>query len=470
MRRSTRARVPNKKYSVNAFADLELDAIISSDNSPRSQLAPETPLPIDDSGDDEEFDLAAAEAAEPREEEEDEESLAGNNSEGSSIATPQGGNSDLEVQGEDIAPRAVIRSARRPPGRRHTKPSPLLHFRGLRELNRKEGKPQKIMAFVGSDPKDVVPFLQARDKWVFGNILPTRKADRAGVGGMAHAPVHSFKKRKEEADAGWDWYYDEGGREMFCEGQKVRILNGTDAQPYRFDVTKRPSYKILLGPYGLQQPYELAHEQCLNIENIERPRGEFSDEKAAWLLNISIPVTSLEWAPNQSGENQYLAISTAEKTPLDPSLPSAFAPTRSSASTIQIWKFSALLDGDGDGRLNPLIQPELVHVICTEWGQVKHFKWCQVPRDFRQAGLEISRPIGLLAIIFGDGLVRVLDIQIHDLEKNSSPYGNIILHDITLMFCADCAIKSNTPPLRSPPALQTQSALASLGYHLLKSL
>ena len=224
MRRSTRARVPNKKYSVDAFADLELDAIISPDNSPRSQPAPETPVPIDDSGDDEEFDLAAAEAAEPREEEEDEESLAGDNSEGSSIATPQEGNSDLEAQGEDIAPRVLISSARRPPGRRHTKPGPLLHFRGLRDLNRKEGKPQKIMAFVGSDPKDVVPFLQARDKWVFGNILPTRKADRAGVGGMAHAPVHSFKKRKEEADAGWDWYYDEGGREMFCEGQRVRIL------------------------------------------------------------------------------------------------------------------------------------------------------------------------------------------------------------------------------------------------------
>ena len=430
MRRSARQRVPNKKYTLDAFAGLELDAVISPYGSPGSQPAQESPHLVDDPEEDEEFNIAAAEAVEPVEEEEDDESLVGNNSEGSSIATPQEGDSDLEADGDDLGPPTALHPGRKPSGRRKKRPGPMLHSRGVRDLNRKEGKPQKIMALVGSDPKDVVPFLQARDKWVYGNILPTRKAGEGGVGGMAHAPVHTLERREEEANEGWDWYYDDGGRDTFHKGQTAQVLSMVDAQPYRFDVTKRPTYKVLLGPYGSQQPYELAHGQALNIEKIERPvisKKQSSDEKAAWLLNVSTPVTWLEWAPNQGGESQYLAVSTADKTPLDSSLPSAFAPAEPSPSTIQIWEFSAALDGDGDGRLNPAVPPKLVHVICTDWGQVKHLKWCQVPRRFREADSRSSRSIGLLAAVFGDGLTRVLDIQIRNMETSSSPYGNQII-------------------------------------------
>ena len=431
MRRSGRQRVPNKKYTVDAFAGFELDAIVSRADSPGSQPDAETPLPLVDSELDEEFDLAAAEAVEPAEEEEDDESLAGNNSEGSSIATPQEGDSDLEVNGDDLGSNTIVNPNRKPSGRRSRKPAPLRHFRGVRDLNRKEGKPQKIMSYVGSDPKDVVPFLQARDKWVYGNILPTRKADEDGVGGMAYAPIHSFERREEEANEGWEWYYDEGGRDVFRKEQTMKVLSIDQAQPYRFDITKRPSYRVLLGPYGSQQVHELAHEQSLNVEKIERPttsKTNSSDEKAAWLLNVSTPVTGLEWAPNHGGESQYLAISTADKTPLDSSLPSAFAPALVSSSTIQIWEFSAALDVDGDGRLNPMVSPRLAHVICTDWGQIKHFQWCQAPRRFRETDSEGSRSVGLLAAVFGDGLTRVLDIHIRNLETDSSPFGNIPLY------------------------------------------
>ena len=434
MRRSTRQRVANKKYTVDAFAGLELEGVISAIDSSESEAAKDTQPQSGDSEEDEDFDVAAAEALEPAAEE-DEESIVSNVSEGSSIATPQEDDSDVEydeLDGDEVGTHTLSITDRRTARYRSRKPGPLTHSRGVRELNRKEAKPQKTISLVGTDPDDAVPFLLARDKWVFGNILPSRKADKNGIGGMGYPPVHSAEKREEEATEGWDWYYEEGGREAFSEGQTTQALNAADAQPYRSDVAERPSYRILLGPYGSQQMFELGHNQSLNVVQAEdeaaKKPTKSSDQKAGWLLNISTPITWLEWAPNHGGRAQYLAVSTADKTPLDSSLPSAFAPGNASPSTIQIWEFTASMDKDGDGIMDPTEPPKLVHTICTDWGSVKHFWWCQVPRRFRETESDDYRSIGLLAAVFGDGLTRVLDIRVYDLGPNSSPYGNISYH------------------------------------------
>ena len=430
MRRSTRTRVANRKYTVDAFTGLELEGVIGAIDSSESEAPNDAQLPLEDSGDDEDFDVAAAEAVEPVEEDEDEE-LASNLSEGSGIVTPQEGDSDLGsegLHGDDPDARTHSITRRNVLKHRPRKPGPPVHSRGLGELNRKESKLENTIRLVGSDPKDVVPFLLARDKWIFDNILPSRKADKNGVGGMGYPPVHSAERREEEATKEWDWYYDEGGREAFCERQMTIPLDAADIQPYSTNVVERPTYKVLLGPYGSQQMFELEHNQYLDVLQAERQASKqptkSTGDKAGWLLNISTPVTWLEWAPNHGGGSQYLAISTAFKTPLDHSLPSPFAPSAPSPSTIQIWEFSASLDRDGDGTLDPAEPPKLVHVICSDWGRVKQFRWCQVPQRFREA--EPGRhSIGLLAAVFGDGLARVLDVQISEASSNSSPYGEL---------------------------------------------
>lgn len=81
--------------------------------------------------------------------------------------------------------------------------------------------------------------------------------------------------------------------------------------------------------------------------------------------------------------------------------------------------------------------PELRLVICTEWGDVKQLKWCPMPRIFRDEDSRGKVSLGLLAGIWTDGHVRILDVQFDKYGKSMTTCGKLItLNSVQSLYCA----------------------------------
>lgn len=109
--------------------------------------------------------------------------------------------------------------------------------------------------------------------------------------------------------------------------------------------------------------------------------------------------------------DQFLAISLLNQVDIakerdpDPSEgPLAFT-RRSSKSTIQVWRFPV---PDHESP-SPVSEPSVVMMICHEWGPAKTMKWCPAPMEF-----EDPKVLGYLAVVLGDGIVRVLRVALPD--------------------------------------------------------
>lgn len=128
----------------------------------------------------------------------------------------------------------------------------------------------------------------------------------------------------------------------------------------------------------------------------------------------------MAWAPNQNGLSQYLAVAAPltkdqkdEYRSEDSEPFSAFQPSRPFPSALQIWEVRAKSSETNTRPLDMDYKPQLRQLICADWGDLRRMAWCTIPRDKRDEDEEEPRkPIGLLATIWGDGKVRVLDIKI----------------------------------------------------------
>lgn len=321
------------------------------------------------------------------------------------------------------------------------------HSRGLIEQTKHiQGKEAVMKQFFGSDQGDWVPVLRSRDQWLAEPTLPKRAPDEKDIGGMHHLFSHTEEKRSMEAGVGWDWYYDQGGRKLFRERQKSRTLRSSEGIHY-IPKASEPSHKFLMGPYGKQKVFDLpnGNSMCLNeawANNLSGPFGRAgSREKAkrdGWILNAGTGIRCLDWATNQDDELQYLAIATMLPKPTNQGLSAvspAYTPSPPLRSCIQIWAFRA--HGLGYGYLDSTRMPELRLVICTEWGDVKQLKWCPMPRIFRDEDSRGKVSLGLLAGIWTDGHVRILDVQFDKYGKSMTTCGKLItLNSVQSLYCA----------------------------------
>lgn len=317
------------------------------------------------------------------------------------------------------------------------------HYRGLVEQRTHiHGRESVLMQMFGPHKEDWVSVLRSRDQWLASPTLPSRGSGVKTIGGMRHFFAHTEDMRSIEGGVGWDWYYSDGGRELFSERQKTRTLSPNEGVAYVPKASK-PSSHMLMGPYGKQKVFSLPYLEyfCLGeawkapeSTIFETEPAEVSNEKReGWILNAGTSVRCLAWAQNQV-QTQYLAISTSTLKSPDPSKSSpAFTPSDPLRSSIQLWAFAPRLESEF-GFLDSERVPHLQLVICADWGNAKQLKWCpvpRVPRDEESLGI-IS--IGLLAGIWTDGYVRVLDIQIEKRDGLITNYGITSLYLIDPFF------------------------------------
>ena len=442
VRRSGRERKPNKKYSVDGLSNKKysIDAfeglnILSSDSEAAAEILQEG---ASDDGDFA-FDGAAEGTGAPNEDEITEE----DGSEGSGIVTPAEDYVDASSHASEIDilehktshEEAPLELPSFRPRKNLWKRDQISHARGVPEPTRYGSNEDNLKYLFGTGTEDIVNIVRARDMWASPVTLPFKLADKHDSRGMGYAFSHTTEKREMESTIGWNWYYEHGGREVFTKRQKTHVLHMNEVKSY-MPRALNDNHSCLMGPYGKQQIYRVALMQSMQIgeawKHVANAESEKAEGKArkggreGWILNLGSRVRCLDWAPNQSGSTQYLALVASPK-PIDFETPMnaapSFTPSYPLPAAVQIWAFAASTDADRTGHIHENKSPELVLTICTNWGAVKLLKWCPVPRVPRDDEARGKVSLGLLAGIWGDGNVRVLDVQVDRVHNSSASYG-----------------------------------------------
>lgn len=428
-RKSARGRVPNKKYSNEAIEIL--NNILSSDSDADVELPPKL-----DTSEDEDF---RSDAILEESEADDDDIASGSDalSDGSGVATPEEDFEDALSYADpddllDIGagPRPIEGLLRRSGlygstriGRKKN-PDTHLHFRGLPGAEKGSSKASHIKSLIGTDPKDLQNFSRAREKWTQDATLPTRKSDKYGRGGMGDPIGH--EKEFEEAEAEWNWYLHHGGKQAMSRIQSLRVL---EAPQFSNHIPRsHPEHNFLMGPYGNQKLCSLRVGEVASLDELWRPMVPPIDEdnghrnykaKKGWMLNVGAKIRCLDWAPGHSGKTQYLALAPTCNPPSKFEAPTAFDPSERYPTCIQLWAFSAIGEPYPVESMNMSEPPQLVQVLCTNWGAPRQLRWCPAPRALPNESEEDKILVGLLAGIWSDGYVRVLDIQL-DVNANAS--------------------------------------------------
>ncbi|KAI4286601.1 MAG: hypothetical protein L6R35_004143 [Caloplaca aegaea] len=308
------------------------------------------------------------------------------------------------------------------------------HTRGMADPLRapaKGAKGEYLSSLFGNATQNLVHVARSRDQWAEDVALP-RRPNESGTRGMRYLFSHTAEKRQVEATEGWDWYYNRGGRQGLDGVQRSHPLSVEEGITY----IPKPSHTqrtIFMGPYGSQSHFDLPALQSMSIDEAwyRPPERDGSEERNSqpprsqrrregWLLHVGTGVRCLDWASNHAAGTQYLAISTVQSKNNQDIGHLKFSPAftaQSFPSSIQIWSFSTSQKPLNETLLDTDNPPRLKMVICTDWGDPKDLRWCpmpSVPEECDQG--DGGRPVGLLAGIWSDGHVRVLDIQLEQID------------------------------------------------------
>ncbi|KAL8842443.1 MAG: hypothetical protein Q9176_002595 [Flavoplaca citrina] len=433
VRKSGRARQPNRKYANEIFTGLETLGS-ASEHEVEHRKQTEQISDSDEFGEDKALQ-------EPSEADEQEDVVS---SAGSALSTSDelcGGaasDPDVEIPSTPKAqgPRPV--STRNVPHvvRKRHKRSDAMHVRGITDpvhTPAKGVKPDYIYSLFGNATQDLVRMARSRDQWCHEATLPMRP-NETGTRGMHHFFSHPEEKRHIEASRGWDWYENHGGQQCLSKSQ-ANVALGADESLTYLAPSSDSTWNFHMGPYGRQAQHHLpmlqslalgkawAHAQSQNITENDAPTRPKRQD--GWLLNVGRGVRCVEWAPNHVADTQYLAVSTFRPKTTDTSDQLKFSPAftvQSFPSSIQIWSFSSTEAPERRSFLDPDISPSLRLVMCTDWGDAKHLRWCPMPRYFKSNSQKGKIPIGLLAGVWSDGYVRVLDVCLDQCEAPSTSF------------------------------------------------
>lgn len=438
VRKSGRARVLSRKAAEDVVSTLNqvLDQSEAEEIPGRSSLTDQ----IGDDSDDDDFVQDDAVAIQ---ESADSDSNAGPfSAQSSQVNTPEGEPDEFEPQitpGKVLsrrkAPTAVKVAGPQRPTRATKSSTEGLHLKGFHEGNKKPTTSQgRLLLFSGPGEQEIDQLVQVRDCLTQVPTLPKRS--------QFFLPLNpSEERRKRDATVGWDWYYEAERHARLSSRQVWRPLNGKEQHHLMSDL--RDELRSLIGPYGRQKMITLPPFQSIQVcrawpqiqTNTEEATGKDAPEahrriRHDWMINPGGRVRCLDWAPNQSGEKQYLALGTGHdidgrSQDLAASTP-GITPRPHSRSRIHIWSFRSTHGDpiqDQASEMDPRHgQPRLERVLCADWGNPRQIKWCPVPREARDEGSRDTVYLGLLASVWGDGYMRVVDMRLDKTKEEEISY------------------------------------------------
>lgn len=401
-RRSTGRNVPRKRYTTDAFEGIE---------ELQDEIGERSPIRHSrDSDSAEEFNLDAEAGAEDGSSGDE---MSGAEMEEQSDPASDAGEKDLDDRASIADDQDIVRTISRPAKPRALKyrTGQTLHNRGIPDgVQRKGVKRVRQLFLFGSSADDTETVRKAIYRWAFEDTLPTRKQpDENGTGGFQPSYWHGEEGRAKEAAESWRWYHHDGGREAFEDRQFDDNISSEASQEFLPEGSER---SFLMGPYQTPKLFKLGVCETMSLsqawEATEANGSEHSQQsdqtkRHGFMINVGSKVWCSEWAPNQSGPDQYLAVSALSPRALVPG--QQFKPQQPHAASIQLWRFRANVKG----VIRMDEQPFLDTLLCTRWGDVKAIKWCPAPHEEPVDSNNIN--LGLLAGVWGDGALRVLDIR-----------------------------------------------------------
>ena len=402
VRKSGRQRIPSRKVAETENGFQQMNELLANDDSEEENGFAKGEV-IDKS----DFDLPVEVVADGQDQKSTDSDPALDSSDGSDTTTltEEHGTSHMEASYQSAAPLSPQPARRNHPSTK----DPSIRSRGLTERHFKNRK-DRITLLAGPDQADKYVLEKSRRQWINDYCLPWRK-------GMQHAFGHPEEERMREAQDGWTWYYEEGGKEELAKSQIIHALSAEERCKY----IAGASQDVFMGPYGNQKLFELNHLQSLPLDlplqetptdavTAELDSNQQSSHKKkrhGWMLNVGIRVQCLDWAPNCMDDIQYLALASSQASrnfiKMRSNTAPAFFPAASTPSSIQIWAFDTREYSEIRPDLDKGTTPKLLQVLCSEWGDAKQLKWCPMPRD-DQTGADASKGfVGLLAGFWGDG-------------------------------------------------------------------
>lgn len=480
-RRSGRLKGPRTTYTTDPFESAGISDDSGSEEQQKAKTERSKPALDQDSGSDDEF--LAEEANEHEEEEEEEEDEEDDEEAYSDDETPKkqtskasrrAGRSDYSGPDEpgSSAP-TTSRTRNEKPQFSSAKsrqkilessgssskarvPAAESRFRGCNDVKENESKPMHYMSTFGDDTRDLLAAVYARDRWARGvdTCLPTRytldhqnplnEYEFGPTWGVAPEDV------ERERTSGWDWYYDAVIGQNFQRAQKMGPkLSETEARRKYLPHARKGKHTVLVGPANHQKAFHLGHHESMNFgEAWADVKAQKSDRvnanvREGWLISFEQKIQCLAWAPCQEGLSQYLAVVTpirANQKEDDPSHnEEPFSPFRETPSypcALQLWEFLGEHAGPVTRTLDMKTKPRLRLLVCTEWGDLRRIAWCPMGRAKRDADEQNgTKFVGLLAGIWGDGKMRVLDIKLSQGEATEfGKHLNCEGVDVTLNF------------------------------------
>jgi len=426
IRRPTRAR-KRQRYTVDAFEGLE-NAIYGSTDSGSSASEAEDSEPSDDEfGEEELQELAQDEDADAAEETELAELVS--DEDRSSV----GGEHDSDLDNDDIID--VISEEGNPRGKRRPRKGNHLtdkdgvpvpqQSRGLSESFAQIARSERMLMAVGQEVDDLIPFAQARDRWMNALSLPPRIPIKGKGGGLALSPFH--KHSPEQASREWQWYTIRGGKTSIRNHQRCQIWNMNEMMAHPKDFPPdQPTKKFIAGPINLQSLHTLPGGRFTGVTELFPPPKSkvIRHGRSGWIINFGSSIQCLEWILYE-GTIQYLAVSSrsglagvSDKAASNgnPIEISAYLPQPETDSYLYIYQFAATDTPKTGARINMDKKPILRAVLSFGWNELRRLKFCPVRLPNSEHGdLEKNR-LGLMAGIWLDGYVRVLDIDMPDEE------------------------------------------------------
>lgn len=414
-RRSGRKRTTNAKYSAD-FTGLDLD---SDDNN----------VPQPEDLDDDVFEIQESRTSD---ESGVDDALVDSDDEVREIAPAEEDDGDAPMA-EDLDDEQPAK----PKGKSQTsksvlKAQPPRHnpstkkARGVVADSRRQVKSERIRHTYGSSAEDLIPYIRNRDIWLKDSTLPSHFAPSA---------YHSDLMRENESTEGWRWYF-EGGRAAFARHQKMEAIQEKAAQLFT-KVVGSGQQTFLLGPYKSQKPHSLEPASSLRLSDAWLPE----EKRSGYIINLGAKIQCLDWLPNNSKDKQFIAISSIQQephsrtdlgdgknqTPVSP----AFSPAQPYPASLQIWRINCSLDDTEKSAV-------LDTVLCFDWGDVRQIAWCPMPGP-----AEEEVPRGLLAGVWFDGTVRILDVELPTVSSDSPRF----------LHVTDCAFKVHLPQKVVPTCL-----------------
>ncbi|KAE8145037.1 hypothetical protein BDV25DRAFT_145026 [Aspergillus avenaceus] len=441
-RRSTRLTGGRTKYTNDPF---EI-AGVSDDSDTNQRKAARKQAAASDGSSDEEFEVANDDNQD--DEEEDEEADDDEVEEEEGVAS--------EDDNEE-GPRKVAGPRRSKPAttpafsmRYHktqgtvSLPKEDTHSRGTYSSIDHMGKKVHLRTTFGTDERDLLSIVYARERWYRGvdSGFPTRASLNEALDLPDYGYGLSFgvepEEMRRERTRGWDWYYDEGQGGRLRKRQRLRSIEEEAAYRVYMPAPKQKKHTVLMGPVDDQKTFSVGYHESMNfgdafdeakVREKAKPSGGSKGKDAGrkrktregWILNMGQKVQGMAWAPNQPGLTQYLAVvapiskEEKERHP-DPFTDHGAPAFRSSAPypcALQLWMFKAEKDESLTKRIDLKFQPRLRMALCTKWGDLRRMAWCPMRRDPREEDDEDTlKTVGLLAGIWGDGYMRVLDVKL----------------------------------------------------------